>query len=62
MIYACIKDAEIKNVIVVEDLSFVQLIASDWEYIKRIDNLSPTPQIGWSYNHSDNSYSPPAEV
>lgn len=59
MVYACIKDATIKNVIVVEDLSFIGLIAKDWESIKRIDNLEIVPQIGWTYSAQTDSYSRP---
>lgn len=61
MIYALIKDGEIKNIIVVNDLSFIGLIAHEWEFCKRIDNLDIIPQIGWKYSASENTYSPPEE-
>lgn len=57
MIYAQIKDGLVKNTIVVDEETPLNLFSVGFDYLLRIDNLSPVPGINWSYDGS--SYSPP---
>jgi hypothetical protein len=61
MIYALIRDSKVQNMIVVDDLSFISLIAHEWEFCKRVDNREQVPHIGWTYNAATDSFSPPTE-
>lgn len=58
MIYAQIKDNKIINSIVIDDETPMELFSKGYDYFIRIDNLNPTPGIGWSYI-ADNEFSPP---
>ena len=55
MIYAQIKDGLVRNVIVLDDPSIVDLFyvspldGSRFDVVERIDHLTPVPQIGWEY-------------
>lgn len=58
MIYAQILSGTVKNVIRLTDASLESAFTVGFDYLVRIDELSPTPGVGWSYNGS--TFSPPA--
>jgi hypothetical protein len=49
MQFAVINSNVVENVIVA-DQDFADLIAPNNQFVVRIDNLSPVPGIGWSYD------------
>lgn len=57
MIYAQILNGIIQNIIVLDDPNISSLFSQGFDYFIRIDNLSPTPQIGWLYD--GNNFSSP---
>lgn len=59
MVYAQIKDSIVRNVIVLDDVTLAPLFDDSFDAIVRIDNLFPSPGIGWSYD--GNTFSPPLE-
>jgi len=52
MIFALIKNGIVENTIVAE-LSFIGHIASQWDFIIRVDELEQRPGIGWAYDGVD---------
>jgi hypothetical protein len=50
MIYAQILSGTIQNIIVLDDLTLESLFLAGFDYLIRIDNLNPVPEIGWSYD------------
>jgi hypothetical protein len=56
MTYAQIKGGWILNVIILNDPSLLSLFFIDpmggpnFDYVLRIDEISPEPQIGWAYD------------
>lgn len=50
MVFAQIKNGIIQNTIVLEDLSLESMFSQDFDYFIQIDNISPTPGIGWTYD------------
>jgi len=50
MIYAQIKNNKVQNTIVLEDASLESTFAQGFDVLVRIDNLTPQPGIGWSYD------------
>jgi hypothetical protein len=59
MIYAQIKDRQVKNTIDIQDITIVQLYLDGFDDIVRIDLLDPVPSIGWSYING--AFSPPLD-
>lgn len=59
MIYAQIKDGEIKNIIVLDDRVYKPLLLEGFDYLKRIDNRDPIPMIGDLYDEESNTFSSP---
>ena len=59
MIYAQVKDGIVKNTIVLEDENLLLLFKDGFDQVVRIDQLSPKPGIGWSYDGTNFS-APPA--
>jgi len=63
MIYAQILENTIQNVIVIDDESIVSLFVVDfltqtpYDAVVRIDNVDPTPGIGWTYDGTN--FNPP---
>lgn len=57
MIFAQIKDGQVKNTIVLEDLNLVPLFKQGFDECIRVDEMNPTPSIGWSY--VDREFIPP---
>lgn len=53
MVYAQIKNGIIQNTIVLEDSSLQSVFAQGFDAFVRVDNLSPEPAIGWSYDGSN---------
>ncbi len=51
-IFALIKDGSVENIIVADE-NFVALIAPKWNFIIRIDEISPRPEIGWAYQNGE---------
>ena len=55
MIYAQIQNGLVMNVILLDDPSILSLFminpvdGTQFDFVVRIDQLSPVPQIGWSY-------------
>lgn len=60
MVYAQIKDGIIKNTIVLDDMSLLNVFLDGFDYLLRVDDLDPQPSIGWSYDGSN--YAPPPEI
>lgn len=50
MIYAQITGGIIRKCIVLDDPSILSLFAVGYDSIIRIDNITPRPSIGWSYD------------
>lgn len=48
-VYALIKQGFVRNVIVADD-AFCKQIQSEWDYVVRIDELNPPPQMGWRFD------------
>ncbi len=59
MIYAQIRDGIVKNTIVVDETTPMNLFSQEFDYFLRIDNLSIIPGIGWNYDGDD--YIPPLD-
>lgn len=63
MMYAQIKDNVIKNVIVIEDISILDLFQSDpitqelFDSVIQIDYIQPRPGVGWTFDNI--KFSPP---
>jgi hypothetical protein len=57
LIYAQILSGSVQNIIVLNDSSLLSLFSAGFDYLIRIDNLDPIPQMGWLYDGS--SFSPP---
>jgi hypothetical protein len=58
MIYAQISGGIIQNTIVLEDSNLESLFSQGFDSLIQIDNITPQPGIGWSYNGT--TFSPPA--
>lgn len=52
MIYAQILNGIVKNIIRLTDASLESVFTVGFDYLVRIDTLSPVPGVGWSYNGS----------
>lgn len=50
MIYAQISNGLVANIIQVDDVSVVPLFTDGYDACIRIDNITPQPCIGWSYD------------
>ena len=50
MIYAQILNGFVRNVIVLNDPTLQSVFVNGFDYLVRIDNLTPTPQIMWAYD------------
>lgn len=67
MIFACVKSGTVVNTIVASQ-AFIDAatdIVAQYDSIVRVDALSPTPGVGWSYNgttFADNRSSPPTNA
>ena len=48
-------DLKVANVIVC-DQENIALFTPSWEYVKRIDELTPMPSIGWTYVPEQDSF------
>lgn len=59
MIYAQILQGIVKNTIVVDEDTPMDLFAQNFDYFIRIDNLTPMPGISWSYDGAQ--FSAPAQ-
>lgn len=59
MIYAQIKNGLILNTIVCDEDTPLDLFAEGFDHFLRVDNLTPVPGIGWSYDGT--SYNPPID-
>lgn len=59
MRYAQIKNGNIANVIILEDLSLKSLFGSESGYdaFVRVDQLNPEPGIGWAYDYDSGHFS-----
>lgn len=60
MRFACVRNLVIENVIVA-DYDFLPLIQSQWDYILRVDDLTPEPCIGSTYNVDTGEFTLPEE-
>jgi len=58
MIYAQISGGVIVNTLVLDDLTYLPLFEAGFDYCLQVDNLTPQPGIGWTYDGT-NFYSPP---
>ena len=56
MVYAQIKNNVIVNVIVLDDPTLVSIFTDGFDYCVRIDNLTPVPIIGDTYNPSNGTF------
>lgn len=59
MTYAQIKDEIIQNVIVLDDMSLLDIFGAGFDAIVRIDQLNPMPAIYWTYDGS--VFTPPED-
>lgn len=59
MVYAQISEGVIQNRIVIDDPDIVQYFLEGYDYIIRVDDLDPEPQMGWLYDGM--VFSPPPE-
>lgn len=59
MVYAQIRDDSIKNTIVVDEETPLELFSAGFDYLIRIDNLDVIPGINWSYDGAN--FSPPIQ-
>lgn len=50
MIYAQIKNNKVCNCIVLDDTNLLSLFSVGYDYLIRIDTVTPMPNIGWSYD------------
>lgn len=50
MIYAQIKNGIIENRIVLDDPKLEPLFLEGFDFLVRVDNLEPQPNIGWTYD------------
>lgn len=57
MVYAQIKDSLVSNTITLSDESLIDLFSEGFDFIIRVDNISPRPSIGWSYDSVSNKFS-----
>src|SRR5271169_2776861 len=57
MIYAQILGDVVKNTIVLEDTTLESLFAEGFDLLMRVDNVTPQPSIGWTWNGT--TFSPP---
>jgi hypothetical protein len=55
MNYALIKDGVIKNIIVIDDPSVLELF-KDWDHCIRVDHLEVIPHIGWRYDEASQTF------
>lgn len=62
MVYAQIKNNEVKNTIVLNDDSLLPVFSQNWDHCIRIDELRPMPGIGWSYDGQEFAPPPPEEI
>lgn len=51
MKYAQITQGTVQNVIVLNDASLESLFLSGYDSLIRVDQLSPEPGIGWTYQN-----------
>lgn len=61
MIYAQIKNGVVINAIVVDDDTPLELFSEGFDYFLRIDDINPTPGIGYLYDGNEFS-TPPVKV
>lgn len=59
MVYAQIKDNKVVNTIVVNEDTPLELFSEGYDYFLRIDEMSPRPAIGWSYDGEEFTAPPP---
>lgn len=59
MYYAQIKDNEVKNVIVLEDPTLVDLFSENYDVLIDVSDLDQRPGPGWIYDGQ--TFSPPPE-
>jgi len=57
MIYVQILNGIVKNSIVLTDISLEDLFLEGFDYLIRVDTMTPQPGIDWLYDGS--SFSPP---
>lgn len=62
MIYAQIKTGIVFNIIVLDDESLAEHFKNGFDHLIRIDELTPSPQIGWSYDGIDFNQPPEIEL
>jgi hypothetical protein len=58
MTYAQVQDGIILNIIELDDISLIPVFVAGWQYLVRIDIISPEPAIGWTTVDGIN-FSPP---
>jgi hypothetical protein len=59
-IYAQILNGVVVNIIILNDSTLEPLFAQGFDACIQIDQLSPQPGIGWSYDGQ--SFTPPSQV
>ena len=59
MVYVQIKDGIILNRIILNDAALESAFIVGYDYLKRVDELSPEPQLGWLYDSGTDTYSEP---
>jgi len=60
MTYAQIKDGVVNNTIVLDDETLASVFSKGFDYLVRIDLLSPCPGPGWLYDGAN--FSPPQDA
>ena len=50
MVYAQIKNGKVVNTIVLNDPNLVTTFGQGFDFFIQIDQLSPKPGVGWSYD------------
>jgi uncharacterized membrane protein len=56
MRYAQIKAGVVINIIVLKDASLISLFSKNFDSLVRVDNISPEPQIGWTYDSNTHQF------
>lgn len=59
MIYAQITNSLVINCIDLEDPTLIPIFSAGFDYFIEIDAIVPMPSIGWGYNSTSNSFTPP---
>lgn len=57
--YALVKDGQVVNVIVVDDVGFLDVIRDDYDHIEPVDEHDPRPGMGWAYDGATFTAPPP---